>query len=121
MEFHYSNNYAQSNQTKMKAARYYGPGKVKLDQVPEPQAKEGQVKIKVYTSALDILYFYISLTPVPDCLVFFQFPSRLADVSLASHVVTSSTFRNGSRWLVINIFTNLLSPQQFVGVICIRI
>ena len=42
----------------MKAARYYGPGNVKLDQVPEPQAKEGQVKIKVYRSALDMLYFY---------------------------------------------------------------
>jgi len=31
----------------MKAARYYGPGDIKLDQVPEPEAKEGQLKIKV--------------------------------------------------------------------------
>jgi NADPH:quinone reductase-like Zn-dependent oxidoreductase len=42
----------------MKAARYYGPGNVKLDEVPEPQAKEGQVKIKVYPSTLDRLYFF---------------------------------------------------------------
>lgn len=33
---------------KMKAARYYGPGNVKLDQVPEPEAKEGQLKVKVH-------------------------------------------------------------------------
>ena len=89
----------------MKAARYYGPGNVKLDQVPEPQAKEGQVKIKVYPSALDIL----SLTPVPDCLVFFQYLSGLTDISLAFHVVASSTCRNGSRWLDIRTFTDLLS------------
>ena len=54
----------------MKAARYYGPGNVQLDQVPEPEAKEGQVKIKVHhmithRSTMNMLM----LTPDPDCLV----------------------------------------------------
>lgn len=31
----------------MKAARYYGPGDIRVEQVPEPQPKKGQVKIKV--------------------------------------------------------------------------
>lgn len=56
MEFHHSNDYTLNpTKQKMKAARYYGPGNVKLDQVPEPQAKEGQVKIKVYPSPLNML------------------------------------------------------------------
>ena len=56
MEFHHPNDYTLNpTKQKMKAARYYGPGNVKLDQVPEPQAKEGQVKIKVYPSPPNIL------------------------------------------------------------------
>ena len=31
----------------MRAIRYYGPGDIRLDNIPEPQVKEGQVKIKV--------------------------------------------------------------------------
>lgn len=32
----------------MKAARYYGPGDIRVElDVPEPQPKAGQVKIKV--------------------------------------------------------------------------
>ena len=59
MEFHHPNDYTLNpTKQKMKAARYYGPGNVKLDQVPEPQAKEGQVKIKVYPPPLNMLYFY---------------------------------------------------------------
>ncbi|KAF8961445.1 chaperonin 10-like protein [Flammula alnicola] len=30
----------------MKAARYYGPGDIRVEQIPEPDAKDGQVKIK---------------------------------------------------------------------------
>ncbi|KAF5350470.1 hypothetical protein D9756_008627 [Leucocoprinus leucothites] len=31
----------------MKAARFYGPGDVRVENIPEPVAKEGQVKVKV--------------------------------------------------------------------------
>lgn len=31
----------------MKAARYYGPGDIRVEQVAEPTPKNGQVKIKV--------------------------------------------------------------------------
>jgi len=31
----------------MKAARYYGPDDIRVEQVPEPQPKKGQVKIKI--------------------------------------------------------------------------
>lgn len=31
----------------MRAARYYGPGDMRIDEIPEPVAGEGQVKIKV--------------------------------------------------------------------------
>lgn len=31
----------------MKAARYYGPGDVRVEQVEEPVVKAGQIKIKV--------------------------------------------------------------------------
>jgi hypothetical protein len=42
MEFYHSNDHMLNpTKRKMKAARYYGPGNVKSDQVPEPQAKDG--------------------------------------------------------------------------------
>jgi hypothetical protein len=78
----------------MKAARYYGPGNVKLDQVPEPQAQEGQLKIKVYPSALDILYF-CHRHRFQIAWYLFNVSPNLTDI----HVVVFSTFRNGSRWL----------------------
>ena len=31
----------------MRAIRYYGPGDVRLDEIPEPHVGEKQVKIKV--------------------------------------------------------------------------
>lgn len=31
----------------MRAVRYYGPGDVRVDEIPEPVPQEGQVKIKV--------------------------------------------------------------------------
>ena len=31
----------------MKAARYYGPGDVRVETIPEPELKPGQVKLKV--------------------------------------------------------------------------
>jgi hypothetical protein len=40
----------------MKAGRYYGPGDVRVEDIPEPVPKEGQVKVKV------ILFFeYIGI------------------------------------------------------------
>jgi hypothetical protein len=32
----------------MKAGRYYGPGDVRVEDIPEPVPKEGQVKVKVF-------------------------------------------------------------------------
>ncbi len=31
----------------MKAARYYGPGDIRIEDIPVPPLKDGQVKIKV--------------------------------------------------------------------------
>ena len=56
----------------MKAARYYGPRNVKLDQVPEPQAKEGQVKIKVYIPLHSICYIFINDTEFQIAWYFFN-------------------------------------------------
>ncbi|EMD36839.1 hypothetical protein CERSUDRAFT_83873 [Gelatoporia subvermispora B] len=36
----------------MKAARYYGPGDIRIDDIPEPVPKPGQVKIKVRSIAV---------------------------------------------------------------------
>jgi threonine dehydrogenase-like Zn-dependent dehydrogenase len=49
----------------MKAARYYGPGNVQLDQVPEPEAKEGQVKIKIAWNGICGSDLHAYLAPVP--------------------------------------------------------
>jgi hypothetical protein len=35
------------HQFTMKAARYYGPGDVRVENIPEPELKPGQVKLKV--------------------------------------------------------------------------
>ncbi|KAF8152928.1 alcohol dehydrogenase GroES domain protein [Crassisporium funariophilum] len=45
----------------MKAARYYGPGDVRVEQIEEPEAKEGQLKVKVFCGS--DLHAY--LMPVP--------------------------------------------------------
>lgn len=34
----------------MKAARYYGPGDIRVEQIEEPEAGEGQLKVKVRRS-----------------------------------------------------------------------
>ncbi|PCH36785.1 GroES-like protein [Wolfiporia cocos MD-104 SS10] len=53
----------------MRAARYYGPGEMRVEDVPEPVVKEGQVKIKPLTYSdspvcgSDV-HSYFSLTPV---------------------------------------------------------
>ena len=31
----------------MRAAQYYGPGDVRVEEAPEPQVKQGQVKLKL--------------------------------------------------------------------------
>jgi hypothetical protein len=90
----------------MKAARYYGPGNIKLDQVPEPQAKEGQVKIKVYYSPLHSICYILSLAPVPDCLVFFQYLSELTAILITSYRFFLSGTAVGG--LIFKIFTNFL-------------
>lgn len=33
----------------MRAARFYGPGDIRVEDTPEPVPKEGQVKVKVAT------------------------------------------------------------------------
>jgi len=33
----------------MRAARFYGPGDIRVEDIPEPVPKEGQVKVKVAT------------------------------------------------------------------------
>ena len=40
----------------MKAIRYYGPGDVRLDEIPEPQIGDRQVKIKVLAFLCHMLY-----------------------------------------------------------------
>ena len=39
----------------MRAVRYYGPGDVRLDEIPEPTVGPGQVKIKVCTPSAVLL------------------------------------------------------------------
>ena len=36
----------------MKAARYYGPGDVRVEEIPEPELRPGQVKLKVWNLIL---------------------------------------------------------------------
>jgi threonine dehydrogenase-like Zn-dependent dehydrogenase len=36
----------------MKAARFYGPGDVRVEDIPEPVPKHGQVKVKVNATLL---------------------------------------------------------------------
>ncbi|KAF4576249.1 hypothetical protein EYR36_004226 [Pleurotus pulmonarius] len=36
----------------MKAARYYGPGDIRIEDIPEPQAKPGQIKIKFHRNGI---------------------------------------------------------------------
>lgn len=46
----------------MRAIRYYGPGDVRLDEIPEPEAGVKQIKIKVRSTNSLPLY-------VRSCLV----------------------------------------------------
>jgi hypothetical protein len=39
----------------MRAARYYGPGDVRVENIQEPQPLKGQLKIKVY----HLLYYWL--------------------------------------------------------------
>jgi len=50
----------------MKAARYYGPGDIRIEQIPEPEPKEGQVKIKVAWNGIcgSDLHAYLTTLPV---------------------------------------------------------
>lgn len=36
----------------MKAGRFYGPGDIRVEDIPEPVPKQGQVKVKVITPIL---------------------------------------------------------------------
>ena len=49
----------------MRAARYYGPGDVRVEDIPEPQVKPGQVKIKVssvYSTRIGASYLKLHTT-----------------------------------------------------------
>lgn len=37
----------------MRAARYYGPGDIRIEDIPEPEIKPGQIKLKVNDTQLD--------------------------------------------------------------------
>ncbi|KAI0366539.1 L-threonine 3-dehydrogenase [Pilatotrama ljubarskyi] len=49
----------------MRAVRYYGPGDIRLEEVPEPVVKPGQVKVKVLCSVVcgSDLHMYQELVP----------------------------------------------------------
>ena len=53
----------------MKAAQYYGPGDVRLENVPEPDPGAGEVKLRPLHNGLcgtDVhQYFVAPMTPVP--------------------------------------------------------
>lgn len=40
----------------MKAVQYYGPQDIRIEHIEEPEAKDGQVKIKVSYSSLNRLH-----------------------------------------------------------------
>ncbi|KAI0767646.1 GroES-like protein [Fomes fomentarius] len=64
----------------MRAIRYYGPGDIRLEEIPEPQAGEKQIKIKVAWNGIcgSDLHSYFSILP----------PSPTA---VEPHVVTNET------------------------------
>ena len=83
-----------SPELNMKAARYYGPGDVRVEDVPEPELKQGQVKLKV-TRLLILIIRALLMSPsslgmsdLPDCTtVTLNCSSSLSgvEVSLARH------------------------------------
>ncbi|KAF9460064.1 alcohol dehydrogenase GroES domain protein [Collybia nuda] len=54
----------------MKAARYYGPGDVRVEQIPEPEPKRGQVKIKIAWNGICGTDLHAYLAP------FIKFPTN---------------------------------------------
>ncbi|KDR76847.1 hypothetical protein GALMADRAFT_225704 [Galerina marginata CBS 339.88] len=61
----------------MKAARYYGPGDVRIEEIAEPQPKHGQVKIKVTSSLVCGSDLHAYLAPMP------KFPTKTEAVALS--------------------------------------
>jgi len=53
----------------MRAARFYGPGDIRVEDTPEPVPKEGQVKVKVATFLWKKIRFITSVISCKDCLV----------------------------------------------------
>lgn len=53
----------------MRAARYYGPGDVRVEEVPEPQVKQGQVKLKLAWCGIcgSDLHAYHAPLPASTC------------------------------------------------------
>ncbi|OSX56753.1 hypothetical protein POSPLADRAFT_1159055 [Postia placenta MAD-698-R-SB12] len=49
----------------MKAIQYYGPGDIRLDDVPEPMPEAGQVKLKVRLCGSDVHSYFAFLPPSP--------------------------------------------------------
>lgn len=91
----------------MKAARYYGPGNVKLDQVPEPEAKERQVKIKIAWNGIcgSDLHAYLATIPffptetVPNSLTGETLPIILGH-EISGTIVSLGTGVDEHKWKV---------------------
>jgi len=79
----------------MRAARFYGPGDIRVEDTPEPVPKEGQVKVKVATFLWKKIRFITSVISCKDCLVCSRRPppSVFMDSKLEN-------CRNGSEWLL---------------------
>ncbi|KAF4613250.1 hypothetical protein D9613_010929 [Agrocybe pediades] len=50
----------------MKAARFYGPGDVRVEDIPEPEAKAGQLKVKIAWNGICGSDLHAYLTKVPQ-------------------------------------------------------
>jgi threonine dehydrogenase-like Zn-dependent dehydrogenase len=61
----------------MKAAQYYGPGDVRIEEIAEPQPKEGQVKIKIAWNGICGSDLHAYLAPMP------KFPTKDEAIELS--------------------------------------
>ncbi|KAJ3547819.1 hypothetical protein NMY22_g1500 [Coprinellus aureogranulatus] len=66
----------------MKAARYYGPGDVRVEDVPEPTVGHGQVKIKVAWNALSATDVHMFCVPLMSLAPTASKPNKLTGEKL---------------------------------------
>ncbi|KAL6304648.1 alcohol dehydrogenase GroES domain protein [Sparassis latifolia] len=52
----------------MRAVRYHGPGDVRVEEIPEPVAGDGQIKIKVFCGS-DLHLYHALLPPITPTLI----------------------------------------------------